>query len=1028
MNLTCNTLASQATYLIPAADPHMLPHLLFINRRIPLPTRLVRAILLTSLLVSGCHQPSLPDVAISDTDSQESSRGAEPTVDLIDHAINAMAQGRFEIADHALKQCLLADPHHPKALELSADLANHRGNAGAAAVLYQSAIDEYGATADRQLFDKWSKSLIRAGRPYEAIEALQTLSERFPTDAQSRYELAGLAAAFGMPEAAVPALRWLVQRGQSDPESLLVLADPVRVEPDVDSCKKVLAISGEDRRAEFGLARFDALHQDWTAVAARLKPIVQRFPQFVPAYALYGQSLAELGEDAKLAEWQESAPKSADNSPQYWMVLGRWEQTRGHHEAAAKAFWESLRRGGAIYPEALTYLLVSIHQLQRTDDATRLTHLIVKHTELRDALKIHLERRDQSQAACMRVAEAMLALGRVWEAEGWARVAVSLPQEKLPDLRERYMSIRNQLEQQSPWQLPEMMAASQVDLSDLSGTTAGDSPQLLDAPASTAKGQIAFSDQARQRNWIHISLPAPEVGGHSIEQSVGGGIAVIDFDCDGWPDLAAAALDGTALQNDSSPNRLSRNLNGSFADVSAAAGYRDTGFSQGLTVADYNDDGFPDLFDANIGRNRLYRNNGDGTFTDVSDSAGLAGEQWTTSVAMVDLDGDSILDIYEANYCAGRAPFERECRNKFGLGTCSPLIFNAEPDRVWRGHGDGTFTETTDDWMTQTSPGRGLGLVAGELDERPGVDVLVANDMTVNHLWSSQPKSLQPSRGAFQLTDLGVVRGLGTSGKSHSQASMGIAAADADGDGDLDLFMTHFSDDYNTYYEQVAPGFWSDRSYQMGFSEPSMKLLGFGTQWADFDNGGGLELVIANGHVDRVDRDDVAYRMPPQLFSRTENGRWEEWDRSALGEYFSHDHLGRAMVTLDVDRDGRCDVAISHVDDPAALLVNQTPDAGRSIRLELKATQSPRDAIGARVTAMIGTRKHVSQLMTGDGYMASNERQIHIGCGQAETIEEVTVSWPSGHVESFGVLASGRDYLLVEGSAKSLTTWQHPQR
>ncbi len=1009
----------------------MLPYLLFINWRIPLPARLVGAILLTSLLAAGCNQPGLPDVAMSDTDSQDPSSGAEPTVDLIDHAIDALTQGRFEIADHALKQRLLADPHHPKALELSAELASRRGNAGAAAVLYQSAIDEYGATADRQLLDKWYKSLIQAGRPYEAIEALQNVSERFPTDSQSRYDLAGLAAAFGMSEAAVPALRWLVQRGQSDPESLLLLADPARVEPDVDSCEKILAISGEDRRAEFGLARFDALHQDWIAVATRLEPIVQQFPQFVPAYTLYGQSLAELGEDAKLAAWQQSAPKSAIDSSQYWMVLGRWEQSRGNHEAAAKAFWESLRRGGIIYPEVLTYLLVSVHQLERTDDATRLTDLIVKQTELRDALKIHLERRDQSQAACMRVAEALLALGRVWEAEGWARVAVALPQEKLPDLRERYMSIRSHLQKETPWQLPETVAATLVDLSDLSGATAAGLAQSVDAPASAAKGRIAFADQSRQRGWIHTSLPAPEVGGHSIEQSVGGGVAVIDFDCDGWPDLAAATLDGKALQNNSSPNRLSRNRNGIFVDVSAAAGYRDTGFGQGLAVADYNEDGFPDLLDANIGRNRLYRNNGDGTFTDVSESVGLAGELWTTSVAMVDLDGDSILDLYEANYCAGRAPFEHECRNKFGLGTCSPLIFNAEPDRVWRGRGDGTFTEATEDWMAQTSPGRGLGLVAGELDERPGLDVLVANDMTVNHLWSSQPKSsqsksLQPGRKAFQLTDLGVVRGLGTSGKSHSQASMGIAAADADGDGDLDLFMTHFSDDYNTYYEQVAPGFWSDRSYQMGFSEPSMKLLGFGAQWADFDNSGGLELVIANGHVDRVDRDDVAYRMPPQLFSRAANGRWEEWDRTALGEYFTHDHLGRALVTLDVDRDGRRDVAISHLDDPAALLVNQTADAGRSIGLELKATQSPRDAIGARVTATIGTRKYAVQLTTGDGYMASNERRIHIGCGQIETIEEVTVSWPSGHVESFGVLTSGRDYLLVEGAAESLTMWEHP--
>jgi len=677
-------------------------------------------------------------------------------------------------------------------------------------------------------------------------------------------------------------------------------------------------------------------------------------------------------------------------------------------------------RGGAVDLEVLTNLLVSVHQLGRSDDAARITELIVKQTELRDALKIHLERQDQSQAACFRIADAMSDLGRVWEAEGWARVAVSLPNDKVPGLRERFMAIRNQLSEQSPWQLPETLAVSLINLSDLPDASSVEFTASASTSAPNQRGQIRLQDQALRRGWVHTSIPAPKTGGHTIEQSVGGGVAVIDFDCDGWPDLAAATLDGTALRNDSSPNRLSRNLDGSFVDVSAMAGYQDTGFGQGITVADFNEDGFADLLDANIGRNRLYRNNGDGTFTDVSDAIGLAGEVWTTSVTMVDLDGDRISDLYEANYCAGREPYERECRGKFGLGTCTPLLFDAEPDRVWRGGADGKFTEVTGDWMNQPSPGRGLGLVAGELDERPGIDVLVSNDMTANHLWSSSPGK---GKGSFHLTDLGVVRGLGTSGNSHSQASMGIAAADADGDGDLDLLMTHFADDYNTYYEQVAPGFWSDRTYQSGLIEPSMNLLGFGTQWADLDNQGAPELIVANGHVDRID--DMLYRMPPQLFSRTEQGRWESWDAAALGEYFTKKHLGRAMVILDANRDGRCDLAITHLEDPAALLVNETPDAGRSIGLELKSTSSTRDAIGSRVKATVGARDVVMHCTTGDGYMACNQRRVHLGCGNTESVDAVTVHWPSGFVESFGALLSGRDYLLVEGSAEAVLMWEH---
>ena len=974
-------------------------------------------ILLASI---GCHRPA------ADRETTQNDKGSVTSdSDLRDErlslATEAIAQRQFVTAEDALKQCLLADPSDNEALELSADLAVLRGDARTAIALYQAVIDAQGRDADRELLDKWAKSLLRAGRPYDAIEALEELGNRFPNDSQSRYDLAGMAAAFGVPEQAVPALRWLVQRGQSDPQALQLLADPARVEPDVESCQKLLSVSDDDRRAEFGLARLDAINEDWEAVERRLTPIVKQQPQFAEAYALYGQAIFELGHHEKLLDWRAKTPESALNSSRYWATLGRWEQSRGEHQAAAIAFWESMRRQDVLYPEVLTLLSISLTQIERTDDAAKLAELITKHSELRDALKIHLERSGQSQKACLRVADAMLSLGRLWEAEAWARIAVSLPDEKIHNLRERYLSIRGQLTVETPWQLPEANAATLVDLSELPRSFEHNSPTTAPLFSAAFMGPILLANEARERGWVHTSIPASKNGGYTIEQTLGGGVAVIDIDCDGWPDLAAATLDGQALQNNSSPNRLFRNLNGNYVDASEPAGYRDHGFSHGIAVADYNDDGFADLFDANIGRNRLFRNNGDGTFTDVSDEVGLHGETWTTSAALIDLDGDGILDLFEVNYCAGKAPYERKCFNKRGLGTCSPLLFDAEPDRVWKGRADGTFTEVTADWIMQTSPGRGLGIVAGQLDELAGIDVLVGNDMTVNHLWS--PRFTEPG---FRIVDIGLPRGLGTSGKSNSQASMGIAAADADGDGDLDFLMTHFSNDYNTFYEQIAPGFWSDRSYPRGFAESSMKLLGFGTQWIDFDNGGGLELIIANGHVDQLSSDDVAYRMPAQVYSRTTNGRWEELERSALGEYFRHDHLGRAMVWLDANRDGRCDVAITHLGDPAALLINRSENAGRAIALELRATSSPREAVGARVTAMVGNRKVVSHLTTGDGYMASNQRLLHIGCGSTSSVEDVTVFWPSGKTESFGSLSSAREYLLVEGSGEAFELWNHP--
>ncbi len=535
-------------------------------------------------------------------------------------------------------------------------------------------------------------------------------------------------------------------------------------------------------------------------------------------------------------------------------------------------------------------------------------------------------------------------------------------------------------------------------------------------------GDIFFEDQAEKRGWIHTCEIAPEAitEGHWIYQTVGGGVGVNDFDLDGWPDLAVAMLDGKPMKTDSSSNRLFRNVNGRFVDCTAQAHYLDTGFSQGITIGDFNNDGFPDIFDSNIGHNRLFRNNGDGTFGEVSLQAGISGEFWTTSAAIVDIDGDSFADIYETAYCSGREPYEKRCRNSKGTSTCLPSDFPAEKDRLWRGTGDGTFVDVTQEWMHQTTPGRGLGVLVGLFDERPGLDLYIANDISVNHLWSASAVD-----GRFRLNDLAAVRGLGLSGRSVSQASMGMAAGDPDGDGDIDFFLTHFAEDHNTYYEQVKPGLWTDRSVAVGLSTPSMNLLGFGTEWTDFDNNGTLELIVANGHVNSIQSADISYRMPAQLFQLGPSGRWIELDRKELGDYFSGDHLGRALATLDVDRDGRLDVAITHLYDPVSLLMNQTTKGGQSISLELKSTQGQRDAIGATVVASVGARAVTAQLTAGDGYMCSNQRRITLGTGSLNEANNLAVIWPSGAREEFGTLATGRDYLLVEGSGEAYPLQEH---
>ncbi len=924
--------------------------------------------------------------------------------------------GETKDLESTLRDALVENPHDIIALERLGKLAFEKRDYSSATEYYgeaiQSAID-LKQTPSLSLLNPLIEIDVLSGRPFEAIETIQQAIEFHPSNAQLRFDLVGLATMVGLPNEALPTLRWLAQRGQGDADSWLVLADPARVQPDAAMCEKWLAQAGPNGKPNYGLAKIDAENDQWRSVAERLKPVIEAHPDFLPAQSLYGLALFELGELEQLEVWQKNIPSSVRSTPDYFLVAGLWAQHQGKHEQAARAFWEVLKENEAGYAHVLGKLSLSLAALNRSDDLESVSLAITRYSTLRDSMKTFLERSSQSQRDAFHVATALMELGRIWEAEGWARLAVSLPQDRVQEIREVYLSIRSQLAVDTPWQLPEKSIASRLDLRSLATVDWVNDTRVATIKEAWQISEIRFIDQARDRNFIHTCETEPKrvEDGHWIYHTLGGGVSVIDFDLDGWPDLASSMLDGKPMQMNSSPNRLFRNLEGTFVEVGVSSHYLDQGYSQGIAVGDFNNDGFPDLYDANIGTNRMYRNNGDGTFSEVTLDVGLTSEEWTTSVAIADLDGDGIADLYDANYCGGPRPFTERCVSGGHTGTCAPLKFPAELDRVWRGRGDGGFMDVTNDWMDQATPGRGLAISIGAFDERAGLDVYVANDMTSNHLWSARLGT-----DSMRLDDVGVVRGLGQSGRSVSQASMGIAAGDPDRDGDIDFFVTHFSNDHNTYYEQVASGRWSDRTFAVGLLEPSMKLLAFGTQWCDFDNNASIELIVANGHIDQTSDPEIAFEMPTQVFQRNPSGRWLETPATMLGDYFEHNHVGRSVALLDVDRDRRMDVAITHLYEPVSLLVNDTKVIGNSLGLILKATSGHRDAIGAKITVRVSEQDIVSQLSTGDGYMASNERRVVFGLGASKKADDVSVTWPSGKTESFGSLQVMHDYLLVEGN------------
>ncbi|MGB7325264.1 MAG: FG-GAP-like repeat-containing protein [Rubripirellula sp.] len=959
--------------------------------------------------------------------------------DRFEQAGQAAARGDWESADRLLRAHLLIQPTDTQLHLQLAAIAEQQNENDQAIDLLQFVVDANPKT-EIATYDRLARLMLTQARAIDTVQLYEQLTQQHPSVVEQRFALTGFASMLGLEKTVLPQLQWLAQHNHGEDEGLAVLAQPAQVEPDPELCRKLLDRNATDLRPHYGLAKMDAMNQRWDAVVDRLRPVVKKHPNFLEASALYGRALAEVGQrqdpqQENLESWTADVPSGIEQMPDYWLAAGVWADRQGNQESAARAFFEAVKHEDANNGETLNRLARSLRQINRDAEASRIEQRNQRLTQLHEATKTLYERETRSQAWAFNIADAMTSLGRPWEAEAWARLAVTLPDDHVPDASARYLAIRKLLEPTMPWQSTSLIDELENSLASLPhidwSRTDKDSRRI----STTHRSNIHFRSAAQSLGLIHTMAFHPDFDnrGFSIFQGNGGGGAIIDFDLDGWPDIALANLNGWPMKDDSSTDRLFRNRHGHFNEVTSDAGFTDHGFSQGISTCDYNADGFPDLLVANIGQNRLFRNQGDGTWMDVTEQVGLSGQRWTSSVAIADFDGDGFADIFETNYCAGQRPYEKECssRTTGRLTSCTPLDFDAEGDRVWAGRSDGTFADKTGAWMANNdlNPGRGLGVVAANTDGLPGLEIFVANDMSSNHLWASSRES-----GKFVMNEIATARGVALSGRSLSQASMGIALGDPDHDGDLDLFVTHFFDDHNTFYEQVSNGVWADHTHRVDLAEPSMKQLGFGTQMVDFDNDGNLELFVSNGHVGDLGRDDTPFQMPAQLFRLQSDLRWETLDRSKLGDYFAKEHVGRAVATLDANRDGLNDLLITQLIEPVALLINETHPAsdgatvGQSVGMTLIATQSHRDAVGATVHATINDRRHYAQVTAGDGYMCSNQHRLPIGMADASSITELTIDWPSGNQQTYHEITGGADYLFVEGQDEPFQLFEHVDR
>ena len=510
---------------------------------------------------------------------------------------------------------------------------------------------------------------------------------------------------------------------------------------------------------------------------------------------------------------------------------------------------------------------------------------------------------------------------------------------------------------------------------------------------------------------------------HWIIETTGCGIAFFDYDHDGWPDIFM--VNGTTLagfpKGEGPTNHLyHNNRDGTFTDITRKAGLERTGWGQGVSIGDYDNDGWDDLFITYWGQNALYHNNGDGTFTEVTEKAGLHQPgrlpRWNTGACFIDYDRDGLLDLFVANYVAlnlKEAPAMgsgKYCHWKGVPVMCGPRGLRPSTNLLYHNNGDGTFTDVTAKSGILKTPGHYcFAALSADFDNDGWPDIYVACDSTPSILYHNNHD------GTF--TDIGIAAGCGLNGDGNTQAGMGATSADYNCDGWLDIFKTNFSDDTSSLYLNDGHGSFSDATYDAGIGL-NTRWLGWGCGFADLDNDGWPDIFLANGHVyPEVERAgiDEPFKEPKIVYRNLRDGRFEDVS-SRAGPGVSLLGSGRGVAFGDFDNDGRIDVVVNNMNDAPALLHNAGDNRNRWLKVKVVGVKSNRSGIGARVSVVAGSHSQIDEVRSGGSYISQNELRLHFGLGPVEKVDRVEVKWPSGTVDRVKNVETNQTIWIQEGT------------
>jgi len=538
--------------------------------------------------------------------------------------------------------------------------------------------------------------------------------------------------------------------------------------------------------------------------------------------------------------------------------------------------------------------------------------------------------------------------------------------------------------------------------------------------AQTAKktdvgSTITFRD-ITQRAGIHYVHNNGAFGKKYLPETMGPGVAFIDYDNDGWQDIFI--VNGTNWPGQPSkhsmPKLYHNNHDGTFTDVTRKAGLDVEMFGMGVAVGDYDNDGYDDLFVTAMGQSHLFHNNGNGTFTDVTQKAGLMGpKEFSTSAAWVDYDKDGKLDLVVGNYVQWSIEGDLYCTlDGKSKSYCTPESYKGTSVRLWHNRGDGTFEDATKKAGLGDPTSKTLGIAALDYDNDGWPDLLLSND--------TQPNKLYRNNGNGTFAEKAVAAGVAFSEDGVARAGMGVDAADYDRSGAPSLLITNFSNQMISLYHNEGKGLFVDEAPRSEIGRDTLLTLGFGCFFFDYDLDGWPDIFIANGHIDgdiQKVQPNVKHAMPPHVFRNLGNGNFQETTKS-LGAVFASPRVGRGAAYGDINNDGRLDLLLSTNGGPAYLFENIASGEAalqNSLRIRLVGTKSNRDGIGSTVKLTAAGETQSKMLRSGSSYLSASELVLTFGLARQEKADAVEIRWPSGQVDRLSNIAAGQTITVTEG-------------